>query len=100
VIFGDPRMEPGQKQNVIRAFAAAIRGLTDYIPGPDMGTDEGSGQYPERNILATRELAGIMSRAGLSENVVYRYREIDKAKHNEQFWAERFDQVLIFLFGK
>ena len=41
VIFGDPRMKPVQKQDVIRAFANAIRGLTDYIPGPDMGTDEG-----------------------------------------------------------
>ena len=41
VIFGDPRMPPGQKQDVIRAFATAIRGLSDYIPGPDMGTDEG-----------------------------------------------------------
>jgi glutamate dehydrogenase (NAD(P)+) len=41
VIFGDPRMNAGQKQDLIRAFAVAIRGLTDYIPGPDMGTDEG-----------------------------------------------------------
>jgi glutamate dehydrogenase (NAD(P)+) len=40
VIFGDPRMPEGQKQNVIRAFASAIRGLTEYIPGPDMGTNE------------------------------------------------------------
>ncbi|MBC8107563.1 MAG: hypothetical protein H7Z14_13305 [Anaerolineae bacterium] len=66
----------------------------------DMGTDEGAGQYSERNMLATRELAGIFSRARLSEDVAYRYREIDKAKHNEQAWAERFDQVLLFLFGK
>ncbi len=40
VIFGDPRMAVAEKERTIRAFARAIRGLTDYIPGPDMGTDE------------------------------------------------------------
>jgi glutamate dehydrogenase/leucine dehydrogenase len=28
------------KERVVRAFARAIRNLVDYIPGPDMGTDE------------------------------------------------------------
>lgn len=37
-IIADPRA-PG-KSVLIRAFARAIRSLTDYIPGPDMGTDE------------------------------------------------------------
>ena len=40
VIFGDPRMPREQKEQIIRAFAEAIRNLDDYIPGPDMGTDE------------------------------------------------------------
>lgn len=40
VIFGDPRMEAAAKERLIRSFAAAIRDVTDYIPGPDMGTDE------------------------------------------------------------
>ena len=40
VIFGDPRMPIDQKEQVIRAFADAIRDMTDYIPGPDMGTNE------------------------------------------------------------
>ena len=40
VIFGDPRMPLEQKEQIIRAFADAIRNLADYIPGPDMGTDE------------------------------------------------------------
>ena len=29
-----------QKEQLIRAFAGAIAGLTEYVPGPDMGTDE------------------------------------------------------------
>jgi glutamate dehydrogenase (NAD(P)+) len=40
VIVGDPAMPTTRKEQLIRAFAAAIRDLTDYIPGPDMGTDE------------------------------------------------------------
>ncbi len=40
VIRADPRMPLEQKEQLLRAFATAIRSLTDYIPGPDMGTDE------------------------------------------------------------
>ncbi len=40
VIFADPKMPAGAKERLIRAFASAIADLADYIPGPDMGTDE------------------------------------------------------------
>ncbi len=40
VIFGDPRMPLQRKEQIIRAFADAIREVADYVPGPDMGTDE------------------------------------------------------------
>ena len=40
VIFGDPKMPPRDKERLIRAFAATISDLVDYIPGPYMGTDE------------------------------------------------------------
>src|SRR6516225_911951 len=40
VIFADPKMPLRDKERLIRAFAAAIGNLTEYIPGPDMGTDE------------------------------------------------------------
>jgi glutamate dehydrogenase/leucine dehydrogenase len=40
VIFGDPKMDPAKKELLIRAFARAIHDLVEYIPGPDMGTDE------------------------------------------------------------
>jgi glutamate dehydrogenase (NAD(P)+) len=40
VIYGDPKMDVARKEQVIRAFARAIRDLVEYIPGPDMGTDE------------------------------------------------------------
>jgi glutamate dehydrogenase/leucine dehydrogenase len=40
VIFGDPKITAAEKERLIRAFARAIRDLVEYIPGPDMGTDE------------------------------------------------------------
>jgi glutamate dehydrogenase/leucine dehydrogenase len=39
-IRADPRMPAAEKMRLIRAFGHAIRHLTDYVPGPDMGTDE------------------------------------------------------------
>jgi glutamate dehydrogenase/leucine dehydrogenase len=40
VIFADPKMPLSDKERLVRSFAAAIADLSDYIPGPDMGTDE------------------------------------------------------------
>jgi glutamate dehydrogenase (NAD(P)+) len=40
VLRGDPRMAVERKEALIRAFAHAVRHETDYIFGPDMGTDE------------------------------------------------------------
>jgi glutamate dehydrogenase (NAD(P)+) len=40
VIYGDPKMPARDKERLIRAFAAGIADLVEYIPGPDMGTDE------------------------------------------------------------
>ena len=40
VISADPRMAAADKESLIRAFAGAIGDIGDYVPGPDMGTDE------------------------------------------------------------
>jgi glutamate dehydrogenase/leucine dehydrogenase len=40
VIFGDPKQSTERKEQQVRAFACAIHPIADYIPGPDMGTDE------------------------------------------------------------
>jgi glutamate dehydrogenase (NAD(P)+) len=40
VLFGDPRMPIAEKEQLIRAFACALKGESDYIFGPDMGTNE------------------------------------------------------------
>ena len=40
VIAADPRMPRSDRSKLIKAFARAIADVRDYIPGPDMGTDE------------------------------------------------------------
>lgn len=40
VIFADPEMPAADKERLIRVFAKQIEHLDEYIPGPDMGTDE------------------------------------------------------------
>ncbi len=63
VIFGDPTMDPDIKEQWIRAFAQGIRGITDYIPGPDMGTNEAAMAFIRdeggRSAGLPRELGGI-----------------------------------------
>lgn len=63
VIAADPKMRPEDKERTIRAFATAIRDITDYIPGPDMGTDETAMAWVHdeirRAVGLPRELGGI-----------------------------------------
>jgi glutamate dehydrogenase (NAD(P)+) len=63
VIFGDPKMPLAEKERLIRAFAGAIADVTDYVPGPDMGTDELAMAWVKdengRALGLPRELGGI-----------------------------------------
>lgn len=63
VIYGNPAMPAGDKERVIRAFAASIAELIEYVPGPDMGTDERAMAWIEdeigRSVGLPRELGGI-----------------------------------------
>jgi glutamate dehydrogenase/leucine dehydrogenase len=63
VIFGDPTVPAAAKEQLIRAFASLIAELDDYIPGPDMGTDETCMAWIHdetgRAVGLPRELGGI-----------------------------------------
>ena len=60
-IIADPKIV--NKEQVIRTFARGIKNLLEYIPGPDMGTDESSMAYvydeTARAVGLPRELGGI-----------------------------------------
>ncbi len=63
VIFADPKMVRDKKETLIRAFAHALRNETDYIFGPDMGTDESCMAWIKdeigRAVGLPREIGGI-----------------------------------------
>jgi glutamate dehydrogenase/leucine dehydrogenase len=63
VIMADPTMPEARKQELVRAFARAIGQITDYIVGPDMGTNERcmGWAYDEigRAVGLPREIGGI-----------------------------------------
>ncbi|MHA1166037.1 MAG: Glu/Leu/Phe/Val family dehydrogenase [Alphaproteobacteria bacterium] len=63
VIFADPAMPAEEKERTVRAYACAIREITDYIPGPDMGTDETAMAWVRdeigRSVGLPREIGGI-----------------------------------------
>ena len=63
VIFADPAMDPSRKEELVRAFACAIGPVGDYIPGPDMGTDEAAMAWVKdeigRSVGLPREVGGI-----------------------------------------
>lgn len=63
VLFGDPKMPKEEKENLIRGLAYALRGIEDYIFGPDMGTDEECMAWVHdeigRSVGLPREIGGI-----------------------------------------
>ncbi len=63
VIVGDPAMAADEKERLIRSFAHAIREVADYIPGPDMGTNEAAmaqvKDVTARAVGLPREIGGI-----------------------------------------
>jgi glutamate dehydrogenase (NAD(P)+) len=63
VLFGDPRMPRERKETLVRGFAHALRNESDYLFGPDMGTDETCMAWVKdeigRAVGLPREIGGI-----------------------------------------
>jgi glutamate dehydrogenase (NAD(P)+) len=63
VLKGDPKMPREQKEVLIRGFANALRDVSEYIFGPDMGTDEHAMAWVKdeigRSVGLPREIGGI-----------------------------------------
>ncbi|MHB9119512.1 MAG: Glu/Leu/Phe/Val family dehydrogenase [Burkholderiales bacterium] len=63
VLYGDPKMPRAGKERLIRAFACALEGNSEYIFGPDMGTDENCMAWVKdeigRAVGLPREVGGI-----------------------------------------
>lgn len=63
VIVGDPHMDATRKEQLVRAFAAALKDETQYTFGPDMGTNETAMAWVRdeigRSVGLPTELGGI-----------------------------------------
>jgi len=64
-IVADPRC--GDKETLVRQFARSIREITEYIPGPDMGTDEKSMAWVHEEIQRAVGLPRLMGGLPLDE---------------------------------
>ncbi len=62
-----PGLAAADHERVMRAFARAIWQLTDYIPGPDMGTSETSMAYIHDEIGRAVGLPGVLGGVPLDE---------------------------------
>jgi glutamate dehydrogenase (NAD(P)+) len=62
-LIGDPTIPEGEKEQLVRAFGRSIADVREYIPGPDMGTDERCMAYLQdeigRAVGLPRVLGGI-----------------------------------------
>ncbi len=103
VIFGDPKMPLGDKERLIRGFASAIVDLTEYIPGPDMGTDELAMGWVQdeigRSVGLPREIGGIpldeigATGFGLAAAIDIAARQIDLALKGARVVVQGFGSV-------
>jgi glutamate dehydrogenase (NAD(P)+) len=66
-IAAPPDLAPADHERVMRAFARAIESLTDYIPGPDMGTSERSMAYVHDEIGRAVGLPSVLGGIPLDE---------------------------------
>jgi predicted alpha/beta superfamily hydrolase len=69
----------------------------------DMGTEEGLAVPDRPTTLAVehaRSLAALFEQAELKRGVAYEYLEVQGGLHNEAAWADRIEQILLFLYGK
>lgn len=62
-----PDLAPVDHERVMRAFARAIEHLTEYIPGPDMGTSEASMAYVADEIGRSVGLPSVLGGIPLDE---------------------------------
>jgi glutamate dehydrogenase/leucine dehydrogenase len=66
-IIANPSLPTAQKERLVRAFAQAIRNLTEYIPGPDMGLNEQCMAWIHDEIGRAVGLPGVLGGIPLDE---------------------------------
>lgn len=89
--------DQGQYLKQLTADTAWARDTRVWI---DMGTAENAdAALANENVRDCRALADALRAAGFQPDRDFALRIYEGAKHNEQAWAERFDEILLFLYG-
>jgi glutamate dehydrogenase (NAD(P)+) len=63
VVYADPKMPKLEKERLIRALACALRNFSEYVMGPDMGTDEECMAWI-KDELNNRNVTGLPAESG------------------------------------
>ena len=86
---------------ILRLFGEHPKGLRRTKFWIDTGTREGNSPRGCREqVRRSRLLAEALAAAGLHRGRDFKYLEVVGGEHNEHAWADRFDQVLKFLFKR
>lgn len=99
VIFGDPAMPPVEKEQRVRAFADLIRELTDYIAGPDMGTDETAMAWVHDEIGRSVGLPRVLGGIPLDEIGATGFGLVTAIRAAEAFSDVRIDGARVVVQG-
>lgn len=87
------------------AFLRTVRARSGWLKNCriwlDFGSREGYSQAGmQAGLQRVRDLAAAFRELGLEDIRDFHYAEIADGHHNEAAWGARFDQVLIYLFGR
>jgi glutamate dehydrogenase (NAD(P)+) len=99
VVVGDPRMPKANKERLIRAFATSICELKDYIPGPDMGTDEEAMAWIKDEIGRAVGLPRVMGGIPLDEIGATGFGLAIAAQVVEEFGGPRLEGARVAVQG-
>ncbi len=97
VIVGDPSM--AGKEELIRAFAQGIAEIEDYIPGPDMGTDETAMAWVRDEIGRAVGLPRVVGGIPLDEIGITGFGLAVAAEAAEAFCDVRLDGARVAIQG-
>jgi predicted alpha/beta superfamily hydrolase len=90
----------GQLLKEVEKRGRALTGVKFWV---DIGTKEGRtepGEAVNATVRNARRLIDLFRAAGLVEGTDYFYLEVPDGEHNEKWWAQRMDQMLLYLFPR